>query len=318
MPVQSANLGSSGLRVSDLTLGTMNWGDTVDEIFAEEILRDFRDAGGTTIDTAYGYTDGAAEEILGGFVAGSRRDDLVLVGKAGISRTTGSRVVDTSRGTLLSQLDASLRRLQTDHLDLWLVHTWADDVPLSETMSALEHALDTGRARYVGVSNYSGWQLVAAHSVLQEARIPLTANEIEYSLVERSADIEVLPAAKHIGAGLLAWAPLGGGVLTGKYRRGVPADSRAASGRHSGWAARRLGGNSDSVVDAVATAADGLGASPAQIALSWARTRPGISSLAVGVRNRNQLRTVLASAETQLPPQIAQALDDISRVDYRS
>lgn len=308
------NVGRSGLRVSDLTLGTMNWGDTVDEIFAEEIMRDFRDAGGTTIDTAYGYGDGAAEQILGDLVAGGDRDDLVLVGKAGISRTTGSRVVDTSRGTLLNQLDASLHRLRTDHLDLWLVHTWADDVPLEETMSALEHAVSTGRARYVGVSNYSGWQLVAAQSILRDARIPLTANEVEYSLVARGPETEVLPAADHVGAGVLAWAPLGGGVLTGKYRRGVPADSRAASGRHTGWAARRLGGTSDSVVDAVATAADGLGASPAQIALSWTRTRPGISSLVVGVRNRTQLRTVLASAETQLPPQIAQALDDVSRV----
>ncbi|GGB35632.1 oxidoreductase [Flexivirga endophytica] len=312
--MQSVNVGRSGLRVSDLTLGTMNWGDTVDEIFAEEIMRDFRDAGGTTIDTAYGYGDGAAEQILGDLVAGGDRDDLVLVGKAGISRTTGSRVVDTSRGTLLKQLDASLHRLRTDHLDLWLVHTWADDVPLEETMSALEHAVSTGRARYVGVSNYSGWQLVAAHSILRDARIPLTANEVEYSLVARGPETEVLPAADHVGAGVLAWAPLGGGVLTGKYRRGVPADSRAASGRHTGWAARRLGGTSDSVVDAVATAADGLGASPAQIALSWTRTRPGISSLVVGVRNRTQLRTVLASAETQLPPQIAQALDDVSRV----
>jgi len=306
------NVGRSGLRVSELTLGTMSWGDTVDEMVAGEILQDFRDAGGSTIDTAYGYADGAAEEIIGRLIKHSDRDELVLVGKAGISRTTGSRVVDTSRGTLLNQLDASLHRLGTDHLDLWLVHTWADDVPLAETMSALEHAVTTGRARYVGVSNYNGWQLVAASAVLREARIPLVANEIEYSLVERSADVELLPAAGHVGAGLLAWAPLGGGVLTGKYRRGVPADSRAASGRHTGWAARRLGGASDSIVDAVATAADGLGVSPAQVALGWARTRPGISSLIVGVRNRTQLRTVVGGADTTLPPAIAQALDDVS------
>ena len=311
--MQSVNVGRSGLRASSLTLGTMDWGDTVDEIFAEELLHDFREAGGTTIDTAYGYGDGAAEEILGGLLKAGDRGDLVLVGKAGISRTSGSRVVDTSRGTLLAQLDASLRRLGTDHLDLWLVHTWADDVPLRETMSALEHAVTTGRARYVGVSNYAGWQLVAADAILREARIPLTANEIEYSLVERSADVEVVPAADHVGAGLLAWAPLGGGVLTGKYRRGVPADSRAATGRHTGWAARRLGGASDSIVDAVVTAADGLGVTPAQVALSWARTRPGISSLIIGARNRTQLRTLLAGAESTLPPAIAQALDDVSR-----
>ncbi|RNI24952.1 aldo/keto reductase [Flexivirga caeni] len=311
--MQSVKVGRSGLRVSGLTLGTMGWGDSVDEIFARETLHDFRDAGGTTIDTAYGYGDGAAETILGDLVPAIDRDQVVIVGKAGISRTTGSRVVDTSRGALLTQLDASLRRLRTDHLDLWLVHTWSGEVPLEETVSALEHAVRTGRARYVGVSNYSGWQLVAADAALREARIPLVANEIEYSLVERSADSEVVPAAAHTGAGLLAWAPLGGGVLTGKYRRGVPADSRAATGQHSGWAARRLGGAANPIVDAVATAAEGLGVSPAQVALAWARDRPGISSLIVGARNATQLRTILAAATTALPPEIAQALDDVSR-----
>ncbi|WP_265446552.1 aldo/keto reductase [Flexivirga meconopsidis] len=310
--MHSSTLGRSGLRVSALTLGTMGWGEVVDPQHAEETLSDFRDAGGTTIDTAYGYADGASEELLGELLTGGARAECVLIGKAGISRTTGERVVDTSRGTLLDQLDASLRRLRTDHLDLWLAHTWSGETPLEETMSALEYAVTSGRARYVGVSNYGGWQLVAAADILRDARIPLVANEIEYSLVERYAEREVLPAASYAGAGLLAWAPLGGGVLTGKYRRGVPADSRAATGKHSGWAARRLGGNSDAVVDAVATAADGLGVPAGQVALAWARQRPGISSLIVGARNRSQLRTLLAAGDVELPAQIAQALDDVS------
>lgn len=305
-------LGKSGLRVSSLTLGTMGWSESVDPVEAAVLLRDFRDAGGISIDTAYGYADGGSEELLGDLLADGARSEVTLISKAGISRTTGHRVVDTSRGTLLDQLDASLRRLRTDHLDLWLVHTWSPDVPLAETVSACEYAVTSGRARYVGVSNYAGWQLVAAEAHLSQARIPLVANEIEHSLVERTAEAEILPAAAHVGAGVLAWAPMAGGVLTGKYRRGVPADSRAAAGRHTQWAKKRLGGRSDAIVDAVVMAAEGLSSTPAEVALAWARERRGVDSLIVGARNAAQLRTVLRSETLELPPQIGQALDDVS------
>ncbi|WP_243762957.1 aldo/keto reductase [Allobranchiibius sp. CTAmp26] len=304
-------VGRSGLRVSALALGTMGWGSEVDQNTAAELLDSFRDAGGTLVDTAYGYGDGASEQILGALVATSR-DELTLATKAGISRTSGARVVDTSRGTLLDQLDASLRRLRTDRVDLWMVHAWGDTAPIEETVSAMAYAVSSGRARYVGVSNHNGWQLARVATLLQAEGVPVVADQIEYSLVARTADSDVLPAAEHLGAGILAWAPLGGGVLTGKYRHGVPADSRAAGGRHENWARRRVDNGSGTIVDAVATAAEGLRISPVQVALTWLREQPGIATAIVGARTPGQLRMALGSNAIDLPDQVRDALDEVS------
>ena len=304
-------VGRSGLRVSSLGLGTMGWGNEVDRGTAGELLDAFRDAGGTLVDTAYGYGDGAGEQILGGLTA-SCRDEVVLATKAGISRTSGARVVDTSRGTLLDQLDASLRRLRTDHVDLWMVHAWGDTAPVQETVSAMSYAVSSGRTRYVGVSNHNGWQLARVATLLQSEGVPVVADQIEYSLVARTADADVLPAAEHLGVGILAWAPLGGGVLTGKYRHGVPADSRAAGGRHENWARRRVDGGSGTIVDAVATAAEGLRISPVQVALTWLRERPGVAGAIVGARTPGQLRMALGSDAIDLPDQVKDALDEVS------
>lgn len=304
-------VGRSGLRVSSLGLGTMGWGTEVDTDTAQELLADFCDAGGTLVDTAYGYVDGASETLLGSLLA-TRRDEIVLCTKAGISRTSGTRIVDTSRGTLLDQLDASLRRLRTNHIDLWLVHAWSDDSPIEETVSAMAYAVTSGRARYVGVSNHNGWQLARVSTLLAGQGIPVVCDQIEYSLVERSHEQDVMPAAEHLGAGLMAWAPLGGGVLTGKYRHGIPAESRAAGGRHSNWAGRRVTQGPEPVVDAVVTAAQGLRITPVQVALSWLRARPGLASAVVGPRTAAQLRMALASDEIELPGQVRDALDEVS------
>lgn len=304
-------VGRSGLRVSTLGLGTMGWGHEVDTDTAQQLLADFCNAGGTLVDTAYGYVDGASETILGSLLA-TRRDEVVLCSKAGISRTSGTRVVDTSRGALLSQLNASLRRLRTDHLDLWLVHAWSDDSPIDETVSAMAYAVTSGRARYVGVSNHNGWQLARVSTLLAAQGIPVVADQIEYSLVERAGEQDVLPAAEHLGIGLMSWGPLGGGVLTGKYRRGVPAESRAAGGRHGNWAQRRVTQGPAPVVDAVVTAAQGLRITPVQVALSWLRERPGLASAVVGARTAAQLRMALASDEIELPDQVRDALDEVS------
>lgn len=304
-------VGRSGLRVSSLGLGTMGWGTEVDADTAQELLADFCDAGGTLVDTAYGYVDGASETLLGSLLA-TRRDEIVLCTKAGISRTSGTRVVDTSRGTLLNQLDASLRRLRTDHIDLWLVHAWSDDSPVEETVSAMAYAVTSGRARYVGVSNHNGWQLARVSTLLAAQGIPVVCDQLEYSLVERANEQDVMPAAEHLGVGLMSWAPLGGGVLTGKYRHGVPAESRAAGGRHSNWAARRVTQGPEPVVDAVVTAAQGLRITPVQVALSWLRARPGVASAVVGARTAAQLRMALASDEVELPDQVRDALDEVS------
>ncbi len=306
-------LGSSGLSVTPLALGTMLWGNAVDRHEAGDHLRAFLEAGGNLVDTAYGYGGGDSETILGGLLDGTVvREDLVICTKAGISRVGGERRVDVSRRGLMGQLETSLRRLGTDHVDLWLVHTWSDEVPLSETLSALEWAAASGRARYVGVSNYSGWQSARAYSMLESARIPLVANEIEYSLVCRTPEDEVAPAAASLGFGLLPWSPLGRGVLTGKYRNGIPSGSRAASTDFPGFAERFLDERTTRVADAVAMAARGLGAKPGEVALAWVRDRPGVAAPIVGARTSAQLRSALASLELALPAEIVAALDDVS------
>ncbi|MGZ4612856.1 MAG: aldo/keto reductase [Kineosporiaceae bacterium] len=306
-------VGRSGLRVSRLGLGTLTWGRDTDEHEAADQLKEFVDAGGTLVDTAASYGQGAAEELLGSFVgAVVPRSELVLCTKAGVSRHDGVRRLDTSRRALLADLEASLHRLATDHVDLWLVHAWSDDVPLEETLSALQHAVTTGRARYVGFSNYAGWQTARAVTLLQQAAGTAVATEMEYSLVQRGVEREVLPGAQALGLGLLAWSPLGRGALTGKYRTGTPADSRGASPHLSAFVGQYLDAASRRVVDAVVTAADGLGCSPVEVALAWVRDRPGVASVLVGARTAAQLRASLSSEEVELPPQIIAVLDEVS------
>ena len=240
------------------------------------------------------------------------REELVVCTKAGISRQTGSRVIDTSRRTLMHQLDTSLQRMGTSYVDLWLVHAWSDETPLDETLSALEWAVTSGRARYIGVSNYSGWQAAHASTLLSANRVPLVANEIEYSLLNRVPEDELVGAAAALGFGLLPWSPLGRGILTGKYRHGIPPDSRAASRELTGLAGLNLTEESEQIVDAVTIAARGLSVSPAEIALAWVRDRPGVVAPIVGVRTIGQLRTALASEDLELPTELIQALDDVS------
>ncbi|HKG50982.1 MAG TPA: aldo/keto reductase [Actinomycetales bacterium] len=307
-------VGSSGLLVSRLALGTMTWGRDTDEHESRDQLTAFLEAGGTLVDTAAAYGDGAAEELLGQLLAEvGRREDVVVCTKAGISRRSGSRVVDTSRRAMLAALDGSLRRLGTDHVDLWLAHTWSDDVPLEETLSALAAAVASGRARYAGISNYRGWQSARA-ATLADGRAAglLVAHQVEYSLLSRAVEDEVAPAAEFLGLGLMAWSPLGRGVLTGKYRHGTPADSRAASPHFASFVERYLGERSRRVVDAVVTAAEGLGCSPGEIALAWVRDQPGVVAPVVGARTAAQLRGTLTSEEVVLPPQIRLALDEVS------
>ncbi len=291
----------------------MGWGAGTPVEEARDHLKIYLAAGGNFVDTAHGYANGASEETLGAMVGHLvPRDELVICTKAGMSRRTGTRVVDTSRRTLMNHLDTSLERLGTPYVDLWLVHTWSDDTPLDETLSALEWAVTSGRARYVGVSNYSGWQAAHAATLLSARRIPLIANEIEYSLLHRVPEDELAPAAEALGFGLLPFSPLGRGVLTGKYRHGIPADSRAASREYNGLAGLNLSEESGQIVDAVAIAARGMNVSPAEIALAWVRDRPGVVAPIVGTRTTAQLRTALASENLELPVELTNALDDVS------
>lgn len=313
--MQHRFVGRTGLEVSRLGLGTMTWGRDTDEHEARDQLTAFVEAGGSLLDTAPSYARGASEQILGEMVGDVvDRDDLVIASKAGLGFRRGEPVRDTSRGMLLRQLDASLLRLGLDHLDLWQVHVWDDRVPLEETLAALDHAVRTGRAAHIGVSNYTGWQTAAAHTWQRALpdRSALASVQVEYSLLNRSAELDVVPAAQHLGMGVLAWSPLGRGVLTGKYRSGTPADSRAASAHFERFVEGYLGESSRRVVEAVARAADGLQASPLEIALAWVRDRPGVASAIVGARTAAQLKGSLTVEEIDLPPEIVSALDDVS------
>ena len=208
----------------------MTWGRDTDEHEARDQFTAFVEAGGTLIDTAAGYADGDSERLIGSLLDSVvPRSDVVLATKAGITRRNGERVVDVSRRALLDTLDASLQRLGTDHVDLWQLHTWSWDTPLDETLGALDDAVSSGRTRYVGVSNYAGWQTAQAATWQQAwpGRTPLVSTQVEYSLLQRGVEREVLPASRSLGLGVLPWSPLGRGVLTGKYRKGTPADSRA-------------------------------------------------------------------------------------------
>jgi aryl-alcohol dehydrogenase-like predicted oxidoreductase len=309
------SVGATGLKVSRLGLGTMTWGRDTDEHEARDQLIAFAEAGGTLVDTAAGYADGASEELIGSLIGDvMARDEVVIATKAGISRRTGTRVTDASRGTLLTSLDGSLKRLGVDHVDLWQVHTWVDDAPVEETLSALDTAVSSGRASYVGVSNYSGWQTAQA-ATWQRAvpgRAPLASTQMEYSLLNRAVEDEVVPAVRALGLGLLPWSPLGRGVLTGKYRSGTPADSRAATSHFASFVGAYLGPRSHRIVEAVVRAAEGLGWTPLEVALTWVRDRPGVTAPIVGARTAQQLRGALGVEELTLPAEISQALDDVS------
>ncbi|MGW0480226.1 aldo/keto reductase [Nonomuraea sp. NPDC003214] len=310
-------VGHSGLSVSRMGLGTMTWGRDTDADDAVAQLRTFMDAGGTLVDTADVYTGGDAERLLGRMLRDSvPRAELVISTKAVVT-PLGRRPRDASRRHLIAAVDDSLGRLGLDYVDLWQLHTYDAEVPLEETLAAVDAIVSSGRAVYAGVCDYTGWQLAAA-AVTQRAapgRVPITAVQAEYSLLARDPERELLPAAQHCGVGVLAWSPLGRGVLTGKYRTGIPADSRAATPHFADFVRPYLDERSRRVVESVMTAADGLGVSPLAVALSWVRDQPGVASAIVGARTLAQLRSTLPAEDVVLPIEIREALDDVSSPD---
>jgi len=313
--VQQRSLGQSGLWVGRLALGTMNWGRGTEDDDARDQLAMFLDAGGNLLDTADVYAEGASESLVGSLIREfDVRDQVILATKAG-SRPGPDRRFDASRSHLLSSLDRSLRRLQTDWIDLWQVHAWDFATPLEETLAALDHAVRSGKVRYVGISNYSGAQTARA-ATWQRAdsdRTPIVTSQMEYSLLERGIEREVVPAASALGIGILPWSPLGRGVLTGKYRHGIPVDSRGSIAESAGWVQVYLDERGRRIVDALATAADGLGASPAEVALAWVRDRPGVVAPILGARTSQQLLIGLAAEELELPAEIIRALNEVSQ-----
>lgn len=313
--VDVATLGASGARVSRVVLGVSGWGGSVDAERGAEVVDTYRDAGGFTLEV--GDTDGGvAEELLSEIVGGRHaRDEVFLIGRSG----RGSHSVpvpgssgDTSRRALMAGLDASLARLGTEHLDLWLVDGFDGVTPSAEVAETMEWALTSGRATYVGVGDVPAWRAVDLSHELATRRIRLAAHATEYSLLERSADTDVVDAARTRGHGVLGGSALAGGALTGKYRHGTPADSRRAAGvvplqpRHFGASAR-------SVVESLATAAEGLGVHPSELALAWQLRQEGLDALMVGARTPAQMRVLLRAGQLVVPDEILAVLDEVSR-----
>ncbi len=318
-------LGTSGLRVSVLTMGTMTFGGadkfadvgSTDVDTAKRQLGICRDAGVNLIDTANVYSGGAAEQIVGEAIKG-RRDDWLVASKVRFPMGDGPNDAGLSRHHILRSAEASLRRLQTDYLDLYQLHQWDGQTRLDETLGAMDTLVQQGKVRYVGVSNYSGWQLMKALGVAEREHLPRFASEqIYYSLQGREAENELLPAAIDQGLGVLVWSPLAGGLMSGKYTRGADGEVQGPKGsRHlSDWSEPPIDypDRLFDTIDVVNDIAKARGVSGAQVSLAWLLTRPAVTSLIVGARTDEQLTDNLAAAELQLGDDEVRRLEQVSR-----
>jgi aryl-alcohol dehydrogenase-like predicted oxidoreductase len=314
-------LGSSGLRISALTLGTMTFGghgnfskvgDT-DLSGARRQIDMCLDAGINLIDTADVYSAGRSEEILGEALEG-RRDDVLIASKVRFRMGEGPNMVGLSRQHIIAGCEASLRRLRTDHIDLYQVHEWDGQTPLEETLGALEHLLESGKVRYVGASNYAGWQLMKALGVAERERLPrFVSQQVYYSLQERSAEYELIPLALDQGLGTLVWSPLAGGLLSGKYRR--DRDAPAGSRHLTGWDEPPVYDEDKlyDTIDVLVAIAEDRAVSAAQVALAWLLTRPSISTVVIGARTDQQLADNLEAIELELSDDELARLEQVSR-----
>lgn len=312
--MQQRTVGRSGLTVSRLGLGTMTWGRDVDPDTAMLLLRRFTEAGGNLVDTAPAYGQGVAEQILGRALRhGLLRDDLVVMTKAGFVMQDGRTRVDTSKAALLRDLQGSLQRLGTDHVDVWQLHAWGD-APVEESLAAIDVAVSQGMVRYAGISNYVGWQTAQAVTWQRAVpgRAPIVSTQVEYSLLARRAEVEVIQAVDAYGLGFFPWSPLGRGVLTAKYRSGTPRDSRGAQDGFAWFVEPYLETRSRAVVEAVVRAGIGLEMDPVIVALLWVRDAPRVTAPLLGARTPTQLQQLLAAEGQELPREIADALDDVS------
>jgi len=314
-------LGSSGLRVSALTLGTMTFGgrDNFANVGSTDVAGAARqidlclDRGVNFIDTADVYSGGRSEEILGEALKG-RRDRVLLATKARMPMGDGPNDAGLSRHHLIAGCEASLRRLGTDHIDLYQVHEWDGQTPLEETMEALDTLVRDGKVRYVGGSNYGGWQLMKALGVAdRHGYRRFVTQQIYYSLQSRDAEYELVPIAIDQGVGIIVWSPLAGGLLSGKYRRGV--EGPAGSRHLTDWNEPPVRNQEQvyDVIDALVEIGEGHGVSAAQVALAWLLERPGVVSLIVGARTDEQLTDNLAAVDLKLSDGERARLEELSR-----
>jgi len=313
-------LGRSGLRVSVLTMGTMTFGGRGDfgqvgSTGLDEARRQVDaclDAGINLIDTADVYSAGWSEEITGEILR-DRRDRVLLATKVRMEMGDGPNDRGLSRHHVITGCEASLRRLGTDHIDLYQLHEWDGETPLEETLDALDFLIQSGKVRYVGVSNYAGWHLMKALGIAERTGLPRFASQqIYYSLQARDAEYELIPIAVDQGVGVLVWSPLAGGLLSGKYRRGQ--DAPAGSRQLTDWNEPPVHdeGKLYDTVDLLVRIGEGHGVSAAQVALAWLLGRPAVTSLVIGARTSEQLADNLAAAELELSAGERAELDAVS------
>jgi aryl-alcohol dehydrogenase-like predicted oxidoreductase len=315
-------LGRSGLRVSTLAFGTMTFGGegvyaisgTTDVEGARRQLDLCIEAGVTTVDTADAYSDGRSEEILGKVLQG-RRHHLLVSTKVRFQTGPGPNDAGLSRHHIIESCEASLRRLGIDHIDLYHMHEWDGQTPVEETLGALDDLVRSGKVRYVACSNFAAWQMMKALGIAVARGLPQFAStQVYYSLLERSVEREVVPACIDQGVGILVWSPLAGGLLSGSYRRGVDAPPGS---RHLNpdwpeppvhdWEVLY------DTIEVLFEIAHGHGVTPAQVALAWLLSRPGITSLVIGARSEEQLAGNLKAADLVLGDEEVRRLEEVSR-----
>ena len=317
-------LGRSGLRISSITLGTMGFGGTgwaeavgtIDVDGARTQIDKAREAGVNLVDTADVYSAGLSEEIVGQAL-GKNRDDVLLATKVRMPMGSGPNDAGLSRHHVISGCEASLRRLNTDRIDLFQVHEWDGQTPLEETLSALDTLVTQGKVRYIGCSNYAAWQLMKALGTSDRLGYErFVSQQVYYSLQNRDIEAEIVPACIDQGVGILVWSPIAGGLLSGKYRRGADGNPVGPEGsRHlSSWSEPPVNDEDKlyATIDKLVEIGDGHGVSAAQVALAYTLRKPAVTSLVVGARTPEQLADNLAAAELELSDADVEALDEVS------
>jgi aryl-alcohol dehydrogenase-like predicted oxidoreductase len=313
-------LGSSGCAVSALALGTLTFGNETDQATSFSQLDRFTEAGGNLVDSADVYADGRAEEIIGRWLAArpGRRELVVLATKGRFPTDESPNGHGLSRRHLSLALDASLRRLNVETIDLYQVHAWDPLTRLEETLRFLDDAVRAGKINYVGLSNFTGWQLQKAVDIAEFRGLSVPVSmQPQYNLLARAVEWEIAPACEAAGLGLLAWSPLASGWLTGKYRRGEPspAGTRVVENADEGmriWNQRGQSEQTWQVLDVVRKVAEGRSVSLAQVAIAWLMARPAVSSVILGARSMGQLTDNLAAAGLKLTAEETQLLDEAS------
>ena len=313
------NLGKTGLQVSELCLGAMTFGREADEPTSFQMLDRFVEIGGNFIDTANVYSTGGSEELLGRWFKGKQRDDIVLATKVRFNMGEGPNQHGLSRKHILSAVEASLRRLGTDYIDLYQVHMWDAATPLEETLQTLDGLVKAGKVRYIGASNFAAWQLQKAVDLSnQHGWEQFTCLQPLYNLLDRDIEWELVPVSVNEGLGIMPWSPLRGGWLSGKYHRGLDAavaGTRVEIADKRGWSetwAKYANEHTWSVIDTLGEVARETNKSPAQVALRWLLQRPGVTSPIIGARNMEQLDDNLGATGWSLDEGQMQRLTAVS------